>query len=102
MLSFALALQHPELVAYALPVSGMLPALLWPATGPGRARVPEIHALHGTADTVVAFDADARLVEHLQKLGYAASLAPFADIGHRVAPAMSADARSALTNALAQ
>ena len=34
MLSYALALHHPELIEYALPISGMLPEVLWPTTPP--------------------------------------------------------------------
>ena len=99
MLSFALALRHPELVRYAVPISGMLPRGLWPERLPKGKLVP-VHALHGTADTVVAFDADQKLVAHLRQLGYPAELSVFEDVGHTISPAMSQDAVSALVRAL--
>jgi phospholipase/carboxylesterase len=101
MLSYSLALSHPELIAFALPVSGMLPEPLWPATKPASTRFPALRALHGTADPVVAFAADAQLAKHLRELGYTAELVPFPDVGHSITAAMSLDARSALSAALA-
>jgi phospholipase/carboxylesterase len=99
MLSFSLALRHPELIRYAVPISGMLPPQLWPRRLPRGHLVP-LHALHGTADTVVAFDADQKLVTHLRQLGYPAELSVFEGVGHTIAPAMSQDAVSALVRAL--
>ena len=99
MLSFALALRHTELLRYAVPISGMLPPRLWPERSPRGRSVP-LHALHGTADTVVAFDADQRLVAHLRQLGYPAELSVFEGVGHTIAPAMSQDAVDALVRAL--
>jgi len=99
MLSYALALRHPQLVRYAVPISGMLPPRLWPQRRP-KGRLVPLHALHGTADPVVAFDADQRLVAHLARLGFPAELAVFAGVGHTISPAMSQDAVSALVRAL--
>jgi phospholipase/carboxylesterase len=102
MLSYALALSHPELVAYALPISGMLPAQLWPTSAPPiDTKFPPLRALHGTADSVVRFAVDDELVKHLRELGYVAELVPFQGAVHAITPEMSAVARSALTNALA-
>jgi phospholipase/carboxylesterase len=102
MLSYALALIHPELVEHAVPVSGYLPRELWPETAAaasGRTFSP-ITALHGSADKVVDFDADAQLVQHLQRLGYRAQFAPFADVGHQVTPAMRVRWSRALRSAV--
>ena len=99
MLSFALALRHPQLIRYAVPISGMLPPRLWPRRTP-RGRAVPVHALHGTADTVVAFEADRALVSHLKKIGYPAELSAFEGIGHSIAPAMAQAAVSAIVRAL--
>jgi phospholipase/carboxylesterase len=101
MLSFALALSHPELVAYALPISGMLPGQLWPvAAAPAGVVYPPLRALHGTADTVVRFAVDDELVKRLRELGYPAELVAFDAVPHAITHEMSAVARSALSAAL--
>jgi phospholipase/carboxylesterase len=103
MLSYALALSHPELVAYALPIGGMLPAQLWPeSAAPPDAHLPALRALHGTADTIVRFSVDDQLVRHLREHGYSAELVPFEGVGHAITPEMAALVRSTLSAALAQ
>ena len=99
MLSFSLALRHPELIRYAVPISGMLPPRLWPRRRP-RGPSVSLHALHGDADTVVAFDADRALVTHLKRIGYTAELSVFEGVGHTIVPAMAQDAVSAIVRAL--
>jgi phospholipase/carboxylesterase len=101
MLSYALALSHPELIAYALPISGMLPGQLWPVT-PAPAGTPPLRALHGTADTLVRFTVDDELNHRLRELGYPAELVPFEGAPHAITPEMTALVRSTLSEALAQ
>jgi phospholipase/carboxylesterase len=101
MLSFALALKHPEQVEYAVPISGYLPEPLWPATKPTGSSFPGIQALHGTADALVGYEADARAVAQLRKLGYEVQLATFENAPHAITPAMSTLVRRTLTQALA-
>jgi phospholipase/carboxylesterase len=99
MLSFALALRHPELIAFALPISGALPEPLWPeAHAPAGA--PAIVALHGTADTIVPFEPTRRLVERLHGLGYDASLLSYAGVGHAIAEPMLPSIRARLSAAV--
>jgi len=100
MLSFALALSRPELVEFALPVSGYLPRALWPASPPPKPWSPALHALHGTADAVVSFAEDEKLVAHLRALGHPAELHAFEDVGHVITPSMSNLARSLLSAAV--
>ena len=89
MLSFALALEHPELVASAFPISGSLPEPLWPIARPRRGAFTKIRALHGTADSVVPFAADERLVARLRTLGYDASLTAYEGVEHTITRAMA-------------
>ena len=56
MLSFALAAAHPELVATAIPVSGIPAPALWPAERPKTRPLPKIIALHGEADKLISVD----------------------------------------------
>src|SRR5262249_47724712 len=51
-MSFAIALRHPELIAFACPYAGEVPASVFRGVTPPAAR-PEVHAIQGEADTVV-------------------------------------------------
>jgi phospholipase/carboxylesterase len=101
MLSFALALTHPELVQFALPISGELPTPLWPTKRPKRGAAPRIVALHGTTDTVVSFEADDKLAQHLRGLGYPLELIPYEGVGHHISEEMSTRAKTELSAAIA-
>jgi phospholipase/carboxylesterase len=100
MLSYALAVLHPQLIQFAMPISGMLPAALWPERPRGEAWAPRTHALHGTSDTVVRTAIDVLLVEHLNKLGYSADLVPYEGVGHTLTREMSAEAKRTLSAVL--
>jgi phospholipase/carboxylesterase len=91
MLSFTLAVRHPEVVAEALPVSGLLAPALWPASWPAGRVAPPVHALHGDADARVAVGLAEKSVAKLRELGFEADLARHAGVGHAVSPAMRAD-----------
>jgi phospholipase/carboxylesterase len=101
MLSFALALRHPQLVAFAQPISGTLPEPLWPQTPVLAGAFPPIRALHGTADHVVPIDTTRRLVAHLRVLGYDASLIEFAGVDHAITAEMQASVHATLSEAVA-
>jgi phospholipase/carboxylesterase len=86
MLSYALALQHPERMRLALPIAGMLPEPLWPTQSPTR-RVP-IRSLHGDADTIIDIHFARDLQARLNSLGYDASLEEFPGVDHAISPPM--------------
>jgi phospholipase/carboxylesterase len=100
MLSFALALRHPERLQLALPISGLLPEPLWP-TGPAP-RVPPIVALHGSADDLVPIAPTERLVAALEKHGYDVTLHRHAGVGHSISDAMRAQVAATLDAALSR
>jgi len=100
MLSFALALSQPQKIQFALPISGELPPQLWPKEHPKRGAVPRMTALHGVADTVVSFEADEQLVQHLRGLGYPLSLVRYEGVGHRITEEMSARIKRELSAAV--
>jgi phospholipase/carboxylesterase len=101
MLSYAIALSRPELVEAAVPISGMVPAPLWPKHARGKGWFPRIRALHGTADGVVPFEADRQFVDRARELGYPVELTAFEATGHTITPAMSAQVRTLLSDVLA-
>ncbi len=89
MLSYALALHHPELVSHAYPISGFLPEPLWPKVRPSTQHdFPPIVSMHGTSDTVVPFAPDKRLIDHLRRFGFQAQLLVYDGIGHAITPQM--------------
>lgn len=91
MLSYALALAHPERIALALPVAAFLPEPLWPrARAPG-VRYPPIRALHGDADSLVPVDGARKLVAHLDALGFDAELGEHRGVEHTLTEAMEVE-----------
>lgn len=87
MLSFALAVLHPDLIEFAVPVGGWLPPKNMPKRKLKGRKVP-ILALHGKADKIVPYEPTERAVNRLKKLGYDAQLEGFAGVGHSIPPAM--------------
>jgi len=86
LLSFAVAVRHPKLVAEAFPLAGWLPPLLWPDSADG---LPPIRTLHGTVDDVIPLGPTREAVEHLRSLGADIELREFPDVGHTMSGAMN-------------
>lgn len=100
MLSFALAVYHPEILAAAVPVGGWLPPPLWPSTLPPTRPLPKIVALHGEADNAVKFVPTREGVEHLEKLGWPVTLKSYPEVGHAIPPKMRRELYLQLERAL--
>lgn len=83
MLSFAVGVARPELVARVIPVAGWLPDALVPERAPGGPRTP-LRALHGEEDGLLRFEPTRRLVARLAELGFDAQLRGFPGVGHTV------------------
>ena len=88
ILSFAVALRHPETVSTAIPLAGGLPETLVPSPLPSDG--PPIHALHGDRDDVIPVGPTRTLVEQLAAAGRTADLTVFPDTAHTVSPEMHA------------
>jgi phospholipase/carboxylesterase len=101
MISFAVALRHPEAVGLAVPIAGALPESAFPAR-PLAGEKPVIRAFHGTADTLVPIDFARRTIAALAAAGYDASLEEYAGVGHMVSPAMQRDALAVIDAAIAR
>ena len=85
MLSFAVAVRHPDAIAGAVPVAGWLPSLLLPPGGPPAA-APPIRALHGEEDGVLPFARTQEGVTSLRAKGWDVTLQPFPGVAHRIPP----------------
>jgi phospholipase/carboxylesterase len=99
MISFAVAVRHPEAIGLAVPIAGALPEAALPA-GPMAGAKPAVRAFHGTADDLVPIDFDRRTVAALAAAGYDASLREYAGIGHAVSDAMQRDALAVIEAAI--
>lgn len=117
MLCYALALQHPELVAHAIPIAGLLPEPCRPAMraighatpvfeGSSEVRefdpkeVPNIDAFHGQADPLVCPKRAAQLIEHLRAIHYPVTFKQYPGVEHTVSQEMLADYEQTLRSAL--
>ena len=97
MLSFALAVKHPEKISAAVPIGGALPRPLVPLEKPTET-VP-ILALHGGADTRVPIAPTREAVAALQKLGVPATLREFPGVGHTIPAEVRRELFTLLTEA---
>jgi phospholipase/carboxylesterase len=101
MLSFTLAVRHPEVVLAAFPVGGLMAPGQVPAFWPmGRAQVA-ITAFHGGADERVPVARARATVEQLRALGLRVTLTEYPGVGHTITSQMRADLVRAIDTALA-
>ena len=100
VLSFALAAYHPQRVAAALPLAGMLsPSLTGFRKAPAGFRVT---ALHGKIDGRIRFAQAEQTVARLREVGTEATLTGFDGVGHEVSPEMRARYHEALRAEIAR
>lgn len=69
MLTFELAVHHPEVVGLALPNAGWLPPQRVPDRLAPERPYPRVRAMHGTADPIVPIGPTRRTVDRLRNLG---------------------------------
>ncbi len=100
MLSFAVAVQHPDTVAAAFPVAGFLDddQQLRRAPTP---HAPPIHAFHGELDPLISIAAARDTTRRLRALGFDVTLSPYAGLEHTINDALARDLYKALDEALA-
>jgi phospholipase/carboxylesterase len=96
MISFALAVEYPEMISAAYPVGGALPEPMRPLRLERPA--PPIVAFHGSDDPLVPLGPTNASVEHLQRLGFPATIRTFAGVGHSIPPEMHAELHAALAS----
>lgn len=99
ILTYALALKHPELVAHALPIAGLLPPACRPTLQDPKS-LPPIDGFHGLADPLVCPKRAQELIAALEAQNYPVTFQGYAGVEHTVSPAMLADYEQALQKAL--
>lgn len=99
MITYALAVQHADIVDAAIPIAGYLPMPLLPPAG---TRLPTIHSLHGDADPIVPLARDEACVAALRALGADISLHTYPGVPHTMTEAMRVDLNAEIAAALAR
>lgn len=102
LLSFAMAIRHPDVVGAAMPLAGWLPPPLWPERIDDAHRALRIRSMHGTADRIIPIEPTIEAVAHLERLGFDVQLERFEGVGHEVTPDMNALFEAWLEAALAE
>jgi phospholipase/carboxylesterase len=86
IMTFALAVTHPEAMAAAFPISGLLPPSLYPSaaisSGPRPAALPPVAAFHGANDLAVPTRGARASIAELQRAGYTAELREYPGVEH--------------------
>lgn len=103
MLTFTLAIHHPDVVGYAVPVGGWLPPPLWPEAKPdakGPTVVPTVVALHGTADAAVRYEPTKEAVDALAALELPVTLKTYEGVPHAIPPLVHRDLTDLLVDAV--
>ncbi len=100
MLSFTLAVLHPEVLGEAYPVAGLLAPLHWPSSwAPGKIE-PRLVSFHGEADHVVPVEVDRQSVDRLRAIGFDATLHTYPGVDHTITPEIRRDLFQALEEAV--
>lgn len=86
ILSYALAVQYPELIATAVPISGLLPTA---SRRPKDKKRTKVVAFHGEADEIVPFARGRELGQWLRGQGFDYELQSFPEVGHRIPAPMA-------------
>jgi len=88
IMTFALALTHPEALAAAFPISGLLPPSLYPSAAlssePRPETLPPVVAFHGASDLAVPTRGARDSITELQLAGYTAELHEYAGVEHDI------------------
>jgi phospholipase/carboxylesterase len=98
-MTYVLATRHAGAIAYAFPISGLEPPLLFPHD---HAATAPVHALHGTDDGRVSIDDDRATIDAFMKNGSVADLREFPSTAHIVSTAMQEDLREHIGRVVAE
>ncbi len=88
IMTFALAVTHPEALAAAFPISGLLPPSLYPSAAlssePRPATLPPVAAFHGASDLAVPTQGARASIAELRRAGYTAELREYPGVEHDI------------------
>ncbi len=100
MLSFGVAVHHPDAVRASLPLSGFLPVDAIPGGQPDdAAKQLPIVAFHGKLDTIIPLSEAQTTVDHLEARGWSVELKAYDNVSHSVPHGVRDDWRAALAEA---
>jgi phospholipase/carboxylesterase len=100
MLSFTLAVLHPDQIGEALPISGLLAPPLFPHSWPIGKVTPRVHAFHGDADDRVPVGGARDSIGALSSVGFSATLSEYPNVRHSISADMRRDWMAALEAAV--
>ncbi len=83
IMTFALAVSHPDQFSAAFPISGMLPPSLYPSTTI-TSELPLIIAFHGASDLAVPTQSARASIAELRRAGFTAELREYAGLQHDI------------------
>lgn len=84
IMTFALAVTHPEVFAAAFPISGLLPPSLYPSAALNSETLPPVIAFHGASDLAVPTAGARASIIELRRAGYTAELREYAGVEHDI------------------
>jgi phospholipase/carboxylesterase len=84
IMTFALVVTHPDALAAAFPISGLLPPSLYPSVALSSQQLPPITAFHGASDLAVPTQGARASIAELRNAGYAAELHEYAGVEHDI------------------
>jgi phospholipase/carboxylesterase len=84
IMTFALAVTHPDALAAAFPIGGLLPPSLYPSAALSSLPLPPITAFHGASDLAVPTQGARTSIAQLQNAGYVAVLHEYAGVEHDI------------------
>ncbi|MET0387893.1 MAG: dienelactone hydrolase family protein [Polyangiales bacterium] len=82
IMTFALAITHPETLSAAFPISGILPPALYPSASLSSLTLPPITAFHGASDLAVPIQSARASIAELRRAGYTAELHEYTGVDH--------------------
>jgi phospholipase/carboxylesterase len=88
VLTYLMAVRHPDAIAGAFPIAGRMPGKLLPR---GDVRTAPVYALHGTGDNRIDIEAAREAIAAFKAVGATAELHEFDGVGHTITPAMRDD-----------
>lgn len=82
IMTFALVVTHPDALAAAFPISGLLPPSLYPSATLSSGPLPPVTAFHGASDVAVPTQGARASIAELRRAGYTAELREYVGVEH--------------------
>ena len=101
MITYAVALKHPERIGLAIPIAAALPEPLLTRNRTS-AKTPPIRAFHGQADTVIPWTAAQKTHQMFKSQGYDATLRSYGGVHHTIPAEMQNEIYNTLAEAVAR